>query len=53
MNPERCACDEKTSDKCRICQEEQLPLYWCERCNQAVPEKRCPLCGLKARRMKS
>ena len=26
--------------------------YWCEVCQQQVPEKRCPLCGLKARKMR-
>jgi predicted RNA-binding protein with PUA domain len=26
--------------------------YWCEVCERAVPEKRCPYCGLKAKRIR-
>jgi hypothetical protein len=26
--------------------------YWCQVCRQAVSEKRCPLCGLKARKQR-
>lgn len=26
--------------------------YWCQVCRQAVAEKRCPLCGLKARKLR-
>jgi hypothetical protein len=52
MKSERSECEEKSCDKCQNCQEDELLLYWCEQCNQAIAEKRCPLCGLKARRMK-
>ncbi len=37
---------------CPFCGE-GAPLYWCETCRQVVQEKRCPLCGLKARRLRS
>lgn len=31
-----------------------IPLpYWCETCQRMVPEKRCPNCGLKARKIRS
>jgi predicted RNA-binding protein with PUA domain len=28
------------------------PGYWCDICQQVVTDKRCPLCGLKARKMR-
>lgn len=36
---------------CLFCIGQEL-LYWCDSCGQAVAEKRCPLCGLKARKMR-
>lgn len=27
-------------------------LYWCEYCNEAFPDKRCPKCGLKLKKVK-
>jgi len=35
---------------CGGCSGLQLELYWCETCRIAVPDKRCHLCGQKARR---
>lgn len=36
---------------CAAC-EIKVPLrYWCGTCEKAVAEKRCPFCGLKARRI--
>jgi len=39
-------------DACRPCGEGWTPSYWCDTCEREVGEKRCPLCGLKARRMR-
>jgi predicted RNA-binding Zn-ribbon protein involved in translation (DUF1610 family) len=36
---------------CPDCGKFQLS-YWCDICQQEVPEKRCPFCGLKARKMR-
>ena len=35
-------------DACLLCGEREMFSYWCDGCKQAVAEKRCPLCGLKA-----
>lgn len=48
--PERCCSESGRS--CEACGKNQLPHYWCEVCGKAVPEKRCPFCGLKARRIR-
>jgi predicted amidophosphoribosyltransferase len=39
--------------ECRLCGGDETPGYWCEVCGQEVAEKRCPLCGLKARRIRT
>ena len=52
MTDEKCNCrNGKEEPPCRGCLEYELT-YWCETCGRAVGEKRCPLCGLKARKMK-
>ncbi len=52
--PERkCDCSRKGSDKeCLVCAEQDKLGYWCANCQRTVPQKRCPLCGLKARRIR-
>lgn len=40
-----------TTSSCPFCAGQEL-LYWCETCHQAVSEKRCPQCGLKARKIR-
>ena len=35
---------------CAGCAGEELFSYWCDSCERSVPEKRCPYCGLKARK---
>jgi predicted RNA-binding Zn-ribbon protein involved in translation (DUF1610 family) len=48
---ERCSRrDGETEDICTQCEGEDVLPYWCQVCRQAVAEKRCPLCGLKARK---
>jgi len=45
-----CVCGDKQQEGCSVpCEGEKLP-YWCESCERSVPEKRCPFCGLKARK---
>lgn len=45
---------EKNADrKCRKGGSETSFSYWCETCQQQIPEKRCPGCGLKARKIRS
>ena len=44
--------DEQPTEACRLCREREVPRYWCQVCNRVVLEKRCPLCGLKARKIK-
>jgi hypothetical protein len=61
MNPEKdppvaaggeCFCSRKHPEEgCPECCTSPLE-YWCEVCQQNVPEKRCPFCGLKARKMR-
>jgi predicted RNA-binding protein with PUA domain len=52
MKDENCnGCIGKEELTCQGCCEDEL-LYWCDTCACAVAEKRCPSCGLKARKMK-
>jgi len=37
---------------CQFCAKLAGLRYWCEVCERPVAEKRCPFCGLKARRMR-
>jgi Zn ribbon nucleic-acid-binding protein len=48
----KCTCGEKAGKTCPACMEIEEPGYWCEVCEQAVDAKRCPLCGLKTRKMR-
>ena len=47
---ERCY-DDKGPETCRTCGSDTTLPYWCETCQRPVPEKRCPCCGLKARKV--
>jgi len=44
--------DEQPDAACKSCRKGEPLLYWCEVCAKAVAEKRCPSCGLKARKMR-
>ncbi|MGA7826777.1 MAG: hypothetical protein WCA04_03895 [Geobacteraceae bacterium] len=45
--------DQNTNKKaCERCRNETQFLYWCEVCEKAVEEKRCPSCGLKTRKIR-
>ncbi|HEY6873318.1 MAG TPA: hypothetical protein VI298_11400 [Geobacteraceae bacterium] len=41
----------KPDEICSACGERQPLPCWCDTCKRAVAEKRCPLCGLKTRKM--
>jgi predicted RNA-binding protein with PUA domain len=44
-----CSC-QLPAGACQACGAEEIFSYWCEQCERSVPEKRCPYCGLKARK---
>ncbi len=46
----KCTCGTE-GETCPVCDERETPAYWCDGCRQAVAVKRCPLCGLKARKI--
>jgi len=49
----KCRCNEGNPGvECPVCRMGEQPDYWCDTCRQAVTGKRCPLCGLKARKMR-
>jgi predicted RNA-binding protein with PUA domain len=48
----KCTCCVSKGESCSTCNPEGFPLYWCESCQETVEDKRCPLCGLKAKRMR-
>lgn len=49
----KCNCSrEGEGETCQFCGEPEMFGYWCEVCGRAVPEKRCPFCGLKARKIR-
>jgi len=51
MAPKECTCSGgKPAEVCTACRGGAILPYWCEACKRRVAEKRCPLCGLKARR---
>jgi len=53
MAEEKCVCGREGEEgACAACGEREAPAYWCDHCGQTVYEKRCPLCGLKARKMR-
>ncbi len=39
-------------EHCTVCRQREMPGYWCDVCEREVAEKRCPLCGLKARKIR-
>ncbi|MDR3580791.1 MAG: hypothetical protein P4L44_12595 [Oryzomonas sp.] len=50
---ETCGCGTKRSEEtCPACREAEPRRYWCETCERVVADKRCPLCGLKARKIR-
>ena len=52
MADRECTCgNSKPGAVCQVCRDRESLQYWCESCEQTVAEKRCPLCGLKARKL--
>lgn len=50
MATKGCSCgDVKSAQSCG-CPGAGTELYWCESCRRVVPDKRCPHCGLKAKK---
>jgi hypothetical protein len=47
----KCACCGELTP-CRFCGEAEDTGYWCDVCGREVASKRCPLCGLKARKIR-
>jgi predicted RNA-binding protein with PUA domain len=53
MEERKCGCGgESRQDSCAGCHE-GIFAFWCDSCERSVPEKRCPYCGLKARKKRS
>ena len=52
MSSVKCRCGDNLRGICPVCDKRDLPAYWCGICGQVVTDKRCPLCGLKARKMR-
>lgn len=53
MDSKPCGCGGvEPGEVCPVCGEGESPRYWCEACQRAVAGKRCPLCGLKARKIR-
>jgi predicted RNA-binding protein with PUA domain len=52
MATKRCGCADQEQGSCAACRREEIVWYWCDSCKRSVPDKRCPLCGLKTHRMK-
>ncbi|MBW4056197.1 MAG: hypothetical protein HIU83_12515 [Proteobacteria bacterium] len=53
MNNKKCSGSENNPQQtCRACEKGAPQLYWCETCQQLVPDKRCPGCGLKTRKVR-
>jgi predicted RNA-binding protein with PUA domain len=44
--------DKKDGDTCGTCATKTQFFYWCEVCEKTVAEKRCPSCGLKAKKIR-
>jgi hypothetical protein len=52
MTAKPCTCSGgQKGDICLECGGMTTLGYWCETCKKAVPDKRCPLCGLKAKKI--
>jgi predicted RNA-binding protein with PUA domain len=52
MDNRNCTRCESAGESCTTCSSGGVPIYWCESCRKAVEEKRCPLCGLKAKKVR-
>jgi predicted RNA-binding protein with PUA domain len=52
MSGVKCTCGDNQRKACPVCEKRESPGYWCEICGQVVTDKRCPLCGLKTRKVK-
>ncbi|HEX2768767.1 MAG TPA: hypothetical protein VHN12_05745 [Geobacteraceae bacterium] len=52
MSGMKCTCGANPREGCPACGKKELSGYWCDICQQVVTDKRCPLCGLKARKMR-
>lgn len=52
MTSDKCGCGgDREKESCAVCLiGQELLSYWCQTCRVAVPEKRCPHCGLKAQK---
>lgn len=44
---DKCPCMRKDTD-----QADEPVLYWCEVCEQMFDSKRCPLCGMKLKKVR-
>ncbi|MBI2355039.1 MAG: hypothetical protein HYV06_08425 [Deltaproteobacteria bacterium] len=53
MDKKSCNCGGKEGEPCPVCGAGDTLPYWCEVCRRAVAQKRCPSCGLKARKLKA
>jgi hypothetical protein len=42
----------KPDSSCAAWGKGEPPRYWCEVCEKELVEKRCPSCGLKARKIR-
>lgn len=53
MDRKEGSCSENNSGMaCRVCDNGIPLLYWCETCQRLLPDKRCPSCGLKGRKVR-
>jgi len=52
MADEKCGCGQEQEATCAECRREETFSYWCSSCDRAVPDKRCPYCGLKSKKRK-
>jgi len=52
MTGVKCTCGGNPRESCPVCGNREPPGYWCETCGEVVTDKRCPLCGLKTRKMR-
>ncbi|HEY3307510.1 MAG TPA: hypothetical protein VGJ93_03555 [Desulfuromonadaceae bacterium] len=49
---DKCGCGAGNRQKCPNTADMVTNEYWCEGCERLSPEKRCPLCGLKTRKIR-
>lgn len=50
MKETNCGCGDENHADCAGCRGEAIFAYWCESCRRSVADKRCPYCGLKAKK---